>query len=340
MMEWKEFEQQFRLMANKQNKTSQYCEIWLSYSKRLFDQNIPIILSQKHFCYLVGYLPHYVYGACNKPILYYRKFSIPKKNGGYREIYEPLPSLKEIQKWILINILNKISISRFAKAFLKGSSIKENARFHINQKKVLSLDIKDYFGSIKENLVYSFFHELGYRNGVDVLLTKLCTLNGSLPQGAPTSPALSNLITREIDEQLSCFCIGKKLRYTRYADDITISGDFAEALVISRVKKVLAPYSLYLNEKKTRVRLRNQQQEVTGIVVNKKMQVSKDKRKELRKAVYYIRKYGLENHIKWIGANEDYLHHLIGIAGFYHFINPQDASVTSDLEFLISLLAL
>jgi RNA-directed DNA polymerase len=214
-------------------------------------------------------------------------------------------------------------VSKYAKAYVREKSIKKNAWFHVNRKHILTIDIQEFFGSLKYQKVYIFFHHLGYSKSVSSMLSNLCTLYQSLPQGAPTSPALSNMLMINVDKRISGFVIRKKIRYTRYADDMTFSGDFKPGMVIKFVRQVLNDEGLKINDKKTRVRGKNQRQEVTGIVVNEKMQAPKNLRKRLRQAVYYIEKYGLPSHLeKTNNQRANHIRHLLGIANFILDINP------------------
>ncbi|MEI3388904.1 MAG: retron St85 family RNA-directed DNA polymerase [Lachnospiraceae bacterium] len=324
-MEWNEYKVTFCKIAKKNGKSEEYCEECMIYAQNLWVNKIPIIYTQEHLCALLGYLPIYVYAAANSPERFYRQFSIPKKNGGIRIISEPLPNLKEIQKWILKNILYNLKVSAYAKAYIPGKSIKDNVRFHRRQKKVLSLDIKSFYDCLTNWMVFQLFMENGYNESVAMMLTGLCCLNGSLPQGAPTSAALSNLLMKKFDEIVGKYCKEQEIRYTRYADDMTFSGDFDEVQVIRFIRKNLKSMGLKLNKTKTRVRKQGQQQEVTGIVVNYKTQVPKTVRKEIRKNMYYIQKYGLESHLNYIGTErKNYIGHLMGQISYALFINPKD----------------
>ena len=324
-MEWNEYKVTFCKIAKKNGKSEEYCEECMIYAQNLWVNKIPIIYTQEHLCALLGYLPIYVYAAANSPERFYRQFSIPKKNGGIRIISEPLPNLKEIQKWILENILYNLKVSAYAKAYIPGKSIKDNVRFHRRQKKVLSLDIKSFYDCLTNWMVFQLFMENGYNESVAMMLTGLCCLNGSLPQGAPTSAALSNLLMKKFDEIVGKYCKEKEIRYTRYADDMTFSGDFDEVQVIRFIRKNLKSMGLKLNKNKTRVRKQGQQQEVTGIIVNYKTQVPKTVRKEIRKNMYYIQKYGLESHLNYIGTErKNYIGHLMGQISYALFINPKD----------------
>lgn len=338
-MDWSLYEKKFLFEAKLHGKRKDYCDKYLAYAKNLYDNNLPIVYNVKHFGKLVGYKMEYLYGVANSPKSYYRVYSIPKKNGGLREICEPLPSLKEIQTWILENILYQCDVSVYAKAFVRGKSLKDNARFHRKQKVLMTLDIHDYFGSISSARVLHLFKSLGYTESVSVLLTSLCTFKGCLPQGAPTSPALSNIITRKMDEDIAIYTRKNKIRYTRYADDMSFSGDFSEGNVYSKIKHIVNSYGFKLNEKKTRVRKHGQQQEVTGIIVNEKIQIPKKKRSLIRQEIYYIKKFGLNSHLSRVGLDYDktYIKKLLGKVEFGLFINPNDMELLESKKYLLSL---
>ena len=338
-MEWIEYELKFAEAAQNKNKSKKYCDQWLKYAKKLWDHNLPIIFTQNHLCALLGYDPLYVYAVSNSPHNFYHCYQIPKKNGGKRNISEPLPNLKEIQRWILENILYKFELSPYAKAYIKGKSIKDNVRFHRRQKKVLSLDIKDFYDHLTDWLVYQLFVEVGYSEAVAMMLTNLCCLDGSLPQGAPTSAALSNILLKDFDYKIGELCKVSKIRFTRYADDMTFSGDFNERKVLLWVRKNLKELNLSINEAKTRVRKQGQQQEVTGVIVNYKPQVAKCVRKDIRKNLYYINKYGLQSHLEYIKEERSkYLEHLFGLVNYALFINPNDNEMKkykADIKYLM-----
>lgn len=338
-MEWSKYEKNFREIAQKHDKNEKYCEKWIGYAKKLWEHNVPIVYNQEHLSKLVGYAPVYVYAASNSPEHFYRVFEISKKSGGKRQIAEPLPSLKEIQKWILHNVLVKMEVSPYAKAYIKGKSIKDNVRFHRNQEMVLSLDIHDFFGSLSSKLVYEKFVEVGYNEDVAMMFTGLCCLNGSLPQGAPTSAMLSNVLMKPFDDAIAAYTVKRKIRYTRYADDMTFSGVFDCVDLIRYVRGNLKLLNLKLNKDKTRLRKQGQQQEVTGVVVNHHPQMSKKTRKEIRKNIHYIKKYGVESHLEHIGENrQNYLQHLQGVIGYALFINPKDKELREYRDYLRELL--
>lgn len=332
-MNWNEYENNYIRLAKLNDKSDEYCIKQLEYAKRLFGQDLPVIYTQEHLCRLVGYATEYVYAISNSASCFYRTFSIKKKNGKERIINEPLPSLKEIQDWILKEILVKINISPYAKAYVKGRSIKDNARFHKRQNKVLTMDLKDFFPSITYGRVLNVFRKVGYRENVAVMLANLCCLYNELPQGAPTSPALSNIIASGLDYKIAEFIKGKEIRYTRYADDLTFSGDFIEGDVIKSIERIVCRQGFKINHSKTRIRKRNQRQEVTGVVVNEKLQINRELRRRIRSDAYYIEKYGFHSHIDYTSQNRsNYLYYLIGIASYALFINPYDDKMRECLE--------
>lgn len=337
-MEWKTYEERFLLEATNKRLSEEYKKKHLNYAYVLFQKSLPIIYDQLHLSYLLGYDIKYLRKISNSQNPFYRTFKIKKKNNSYRNISEPLPTLKDIQRWILNEILYKCPTSPFAKAYKKKVSLKDNVKFHRGQKIILTLDIKDFFGTIQYNEVFHFFGSLGYRKEVAVLLTNLCTLNGSLPQGGITSPALSNLIMLSLDKRIAAYCRKNKIRYTRYADDMNFSGDFQPGEVIRFVAMVLESKGFVLNHKKTRTRLPHQRQEVTGIVVNEKIQVDIQKRKMLRQSIYYIKKYGIDSHCRRMKRDKlIHLKELLGLANFICFVNPKDEQSANYLQYLRDL---
>lgn len=324
-MKWLSYKRKIIEECISQNKSDKYTHSIIVYAKKLFDKKLPVIYSPLHFSLLVGIDHQYVCNMAYSTNRFYRSFRIPKKNGGFRKIEEPLPDLKYVQNWILKNILEKQSVSDYAKAFVKGRSIKHNARFHRSQKVVVTVDIKDFFPSIKIKDVTNIFLKMGYNLNLACFLAHLCCLNGTLPQGAPTSPYISNLRMMPIDNKMVKITKPDSIRYTRYADDMTFSGDFNPHNLIKSVSETVFEAGFQLNSKKTRVARSCARQEVTGIVVNSHLQLPKLKRKKIRQEVYYINRFGLDSHLTHIGETRaHYLEHLLGQINFCLFINPKD----------------
>ncbi len=160
----------------------------------------------------------------------YSVFSIPKKGGGKREITAPSSSIKCIQKK-LAQVLDAVYQPKgSAHGFIRGKSIVTNALRHVQQKHVLNIDLKDFFPSIKFMRVRSKLMVFPYELNATVatIISQICCYKGSLPQGAPTSPVVSNFVCAKMDSQLRKFAVEHRCRYTRYADDITISTGLKE----------------------------------------------------------------------------------------------------------------
>lgn len=337
-MNWIEYENTYKKYA-KEKKCTDKMDEYLDYAKRLYDKGLPIIYDQTHFSYLVGVKAQYLHAMSNCPKKFYRTFCLPKNNGGVRKISEPLPDLKYVQQWILREILYKVKCSPYAKAYIPGSKLVDNARFHKKQVQVLKLDVRHFFDELKQGKILNVFLSLGYQEALAVFLTKLCCLKGSLPQGAPTSAYLSNLALRAFDNKIGQYCVEKKIRYTRYADDMTFSGNFDKKEIIKLVKIELGYVGLELNQDKTKLLKRWSRQAVTGIVVNEKMQVPREYRMKIKQEVYFIKKYTLENHLAHIGETRDrYLYNLIGRISYVLSVNKKDVAMMEYRRYISDLI--
>ncbi len=337
-MDFVQYKLEFSEAASKAGYTEQNIQRCLVYAEMLFKNRVPVIYNTSHLSALVGYRKEYLKKAAFYTEYFYRDFTVPKRNGQLRCISEPLPSLKDIQLWVLKNILNKIPVSPFAKAYKPGSTLIDNLKFHRNQQKVLSMDIDNFFPSISLDAVTKIYRELGYSNLISSLLAKLSCKNGSLPQGAPTSPYLSNIFFNPIDNSISEYCKERKIRYTRYADDLTFSGEFDENELVDRISMEVSKLELKVNGNKTNVMTPNMRQTVTGIVVNSKPQVVFYKRNKLRQDLYYIKKFGLDEHMKRRKIKKsNYLEHLIGKVNFILQINPRDEEFQQYKKYLFQL---
>ena len=256
-----------------------------------------------------------IYSITNNIENNYKVYKIKKRNGKLRTIHEPDKLLKHIQKQILNNILNNKEMSIYAKAYHPGISLKENALPHINKDLILKLDIKDFFENINFIDVYNACFPIEYfPKSVGMILTYLCTYQDHLIQGAPTSAYISNLVMKDFDNVIGEWSNSNNISYTRYSDDMTFSGDFNPSEIITKVRKMLSKLGLELNDDKIHVIKKSANQNVTGLVVNEKVQTSNKYRKKIRQEVYYIKKYGLSSHLKRLNIQDKdkYLHSLYG----------------------------
>lgn len=306
-------------------KTEVY-EVYLAYAEKILENKVPVIFSFSHLAALLGrtnsYLASVVYSANN----HYRSFEIPKKSGGMRAIDAPYPALLECQYWILQNILNKARIHPKAFAYVKKKSIKQNALPHLNQECFLKLDIKDFYPSIKIGMITNVFKSFGYSSQVSFCLAAICSLSDSLPQGAPTSPVLSNIIFRSLDGRLDNLAEKLNLKYSRYADDIAFSGDNISPKLIDYVQEIIKSSRFEINSKKTILQKHKGKRILTGISISSdQLKVPTDYKRDLRQIIYFIEKFGLYSHLNKIkNKNPDYLLSLEGRIRFWLFIEPDN----------------
>lgn len=303
----------------------------IEYAKNLLELNLPVVFNKEHFSFLVGRDENEI--STMMALLethYYSKAYIQKKNGKQRTLDIPAVSLRIIQKWILDNILNKIRISEYATGFCKKKSIVTNASYHIGKKCVINLDIKDFFPSITQKQVFRIFYYYGYTAEVSHMFARLCTYNGYLPQGAVTSPTISNIICLKLDKRIALLASKYNATYSRYADDITISGEYGIKKMLPIIDLIVNEEGFSLNEKKTRISYYYQRQEITGLVVNGGViRVPKSYLKKFKQEIYYCKKFGPSNHLKHENINKNnFKDHMYGKA---YFISMVDNRIGKEL---------
>ncbi|MCI0455946.1 MAG: reverse transcriptase family protein [Gemmataceae bacterium] len=248
--------------------------------------------------------------------VHYISFTIPKRSGGVRTLSAPHCKLAAVQSWIFQQILTRLLVEQPAHGFIPGRSILTNAQPHTGRAIVVNMDLEAFFPSITFPRVRSVFHRLGYSPSVATILALLCTecprrqveYDGQiyhvatgprgLPQGACTSPALSNQIARRLDKRLGGLAAKLGLTYTRYADDLTFSGDGAlnerVGYLMARVRHLAEEEGFAVNEKKNRVLRRNTAQTVTGLVVNERPGVARAEVRRIRAILHRARAEGLD----------------------------------------------
>ena len=217
----------------------------------------------------------------------YHTFTIAKKSGKGRSIAAPNKKLKHLQRVILRRLLAKLDPHPMSTGFRKGISFVENARVHQSQGVVVKIDLVDFFPSITREKVYAYFRQIGWNRKASRLLADLTTYEGKLPQGAPTSPALSNLVNYRLDARISKLASNRGGIYSRYADDITLS--FSRDQEVD-LKPLLAMTFAVIRElgyephvgKKFDVRRAHQRQTVNGLVVNDRANLPRETRRWLR----------------------------------------------------------
>ncbi|MCB9797091.1 MAG: RNA-directed DNA polymerase [Alphaproteobacteria bacterium] len=250
--------------------------------------------------------------------LHYRRFTIPKSSGGERAIWAPMPKLKGAQRWVLREIVERLPVHGAAHGFVPGRSTATNAAMHQDAEVLVKMDIQDFFPTVSLPRVKGVFRQAGYREQVATLLALLCTESPRkvveregetwylalgprcLPQGAPTSPAITNALSMRLDRRLTG--LAKKLgwRYTRYADDLSFSLPTSKkkrrrepniGALIGGVRIIVESEGFKVNEKKTHVSRPGAQQKVTGLVINDGLgpRVPRQDRRRIRAALHALR---------------------------------------------------
>lgn len=274
---------------------------------------------------------------------------IPKRSGGWRLLEMPKSKLKEIQRRVLRDLLEKIPVHPNAHGFVKNRSIRNFVSPHVRRALVIRMDLKDFFMSIQASRVHAIFRTVGYSESIARLLTGLCTnsvpsvamrlpsrterLSGSsqaalrtphLPQGAPTSPALANLCAYRFDARLSALSKRFGWAYSRYADDLLFSGPHASAAFLQQfqvwVGAIAIEENLNLNFRKTRLMSSARRQQAAGMVINQKPNIAREDFDRLKAILYNCVKHGpaaqnRENHT-------DFRAHLFGRVMHAAHIHP------------------
>lgn len=276
---------------------------------------------------------------------HYRRFLLPKRTGGHRTISAPMPRLKRAQYWVLDQLLAHVPCHAAAHGFLPGRSILTNARPHVGQDVVINLDIQNFFPTITFPRIKGVFQGLGYPEAVATMLALLCSENPCdelvvdgeaffvggkgrdrvLPQGAPTSPMLTNVLCRRMDRRLQGLADKLGFHYTRYADDLTFSGSGEAAGLVGKllrqVRHVLKEEGFTPHPAKQHVMRAGARQQVTGVVVNDQPSVSRQERRRLRAALHRAQHQGMDA-ATWQGqpATREVL------LGYSRFVAMVDAS--------------
>lgn len=257
---------------------------------------------------------------------HYCRFTIPKRSGdGTRSIFAPKKKLKDVQRKILIEILGKLPVTENAHGFVKKRSILTNVSPHTGKEIIVKIDLESFFDTVNDRRVYGLLRSFGYGHEIANMLTKLTTVYDSTPQGAPTSPAISNAVTMKLDKRLNGLAKKFLANYTRYADDITFSGgnEFKARLksFLLMLWVIIREEGFRINKKKTVLVRKGNRQIVTGLVVNKTPGVSRKERDTLRAILHNAKhKGGLETQNRQKVKN--FRAHVDGKIEFVKFANP------------------
>ena len=276
---------------------------------------------------------------------HYQQFLVEKKSGGVRKISSPMPRLKKVQHWILKEILEKIPLHDAAHGFIKQRSIATNAQTHINKSIVINVDLQDFFPSIHYRRVKGVFVHLGYSEQLATILALLITEADTdqveyddtvfyvqtgeryLPQGAPTSPAMSNRLCLQMDKRLLGMANSLGFDYSRYADDLTFSthsvDDSTVKKLLWRLEQIIIDEGFQIHPDKTRIMRKHQQQEVTGVVVNRQLSLDRKKLKRFRALLFQVETDGVEGKVWDNGKGTNLIASLKGYANYVYMIDKE-----------------
>ncbi len=287
--------------------------------KRLLENRLPALTKAKHLAQAlemsVSKLRWLCYHREAATATHYTCYEIAKRSGGTRAIWAPRPQLKQTQRWILHEILERLLVHGAAHGFLPGRSIATNAAQHTDSRLLVKMDIADFFPTISWKRVRGLFRQAGYGEQIATLLALLCTesprevvetdgktyyialSDRCLPQGAPTSPALTNALCLKLDRRLTGLAAKLGWRYTRYADDLTFSlpvkhkGEPAISQLLGSVQRIVTDEGFRINADKTAVIRQSAAQTVTGLVVNNEStpRVSRKLKRRMRAAIHNLK---------------------------------------------------
>jgi RNA-directed DNA polymerase len=240
----------------------------------------------------------------------YVSFEIPKKSGGMRLIEAPNSTLKFVQRGIKAKLESLFTSELGAHGFVPGRGIKSNAAEHVGKKWVLNLDIAGFFPSVKKGRVEAvlqlepfFVSELAAR-----MIADFCTRNRALPQGSPSSPTITNIIARRLDRKLQSLGNHYNCSYTRYADDITFAGESKSLMehILRKAESILRDEGFEIQSSKTRIQPASFRQEVTGLIVNEKVNTSRKYRRRLRATLHTMESKGISVAVEQANCQNEY----------------------------------
>lgn len=259
---------------------------------KLAQRGLPPVTSIESLSVTTGFSRRFLLSMAMRQHKYYREFYI-RKGGKNRPIHAPRVALKLVQKWFGDGLARGVVLSDIAHGFVPGRSVFTAAHAHLGARWAVSVDLEQFFPSVKLHHVVMSLHSLGYPPEAIRLLAQLVTRHMALPQGSPASPILANLACAELDAQLAAFAAEKGVRLTRYADDIVCTGveDCDPQQVCERLKEIVGECGWTVNESKTRVDIDASQTQVLGLLVHQAaLRLPKAARNRCRRIRWDLRK--------------------------------------------------
>ncbi len=291
-----------------------FMEILKIKNSSIFTDQLKNIDPEDPYEILANYLSDYNIRPVNSALIHafdgqnnrnkhYHVLEIPKKRGGMRIISVPEKQLKSLQKILLRFLCNNYEPHKTATGFVSNKSIVDNARLHSNKKYIFCLDIEDFFPTIHWGRVNKLLQAYPFNLSANIarIIANLTTYNGSLPQGAPTSPFLANMICRKLDSRLYAWATKNQYMYSRYADDITLSTNKPQILEKEKlqIENTIVEEGFKINSKKTRVMPYYKRQIVTGLVCNnRRPTLPRELFKNMRALFHNIENYNLKSQLE------------------------------------------
>lgn len=349
--------------GRKKGFNEDYLQRLVDHGRSIQTANAPVIFSLAHLANVSRTLYSDLHSIVARNSLHtpnypYKNFPIRKRSGGKRWISIPVPELMAVQLWIAQNILRKVvpHNATFAYVANKSNPLRNHAQQHCGAEWILKIDIKNFFSNISEQQVFHVFRNLKYSDLLSFEMARLCTrvtpgrigkrwnmqgrgygihdyhcpFIGSLPQGAPTSPALSNLVCTQLDEDLTQLAMKNKASYSRYADDLCFSFATGTRNDVFQFKKqvstALRNYGFTENNKKTRIIPPGARKIVTGLVLNDATpKIPREMRDKIRMHLYYAKQFGIAGHCERKGFRSiiGFRNHLHGLIRYVISINPE-----------------
>lgn len=299
---------------------------YLRYVSRISASGVPPLFELRHISKILGIDEGLLVSMINRTDQFYREFEIAKKRGGVRNIGVPSPTLLYVQRWILSEILSKMETHDAAHGYIAGRSVVSNANVHRSSRMILKMDLKEFFPSIKFKRVVKIFLSFGYPVGVSFFLASFCCHKKKLPQGAATSPTLSNLIAKRLDTSLCTYSQQRGLIYSRYADDLVFSGDRVGKEDITQIIFLIVRNGFEVNEKKTQIIGENRKKIVTGVSISDgTLNLPRKTRREIQSHVYRLAKFGYMKFSEQSGVLDPMIYErVLGRIGFWLQIDPQN----------------
>jgi RNA-directed DNA polymerase len=341
----------YRDLAEELGHSEEFIDLTTKYAARLRGHNLPVIFSTYHLCELAPFSFPMLIHILKERENHYKFYTIKKRNGGHRAILSPFQNFKRLQRVILHSILVNVPTHKNAFGFISQKNITQNAAIHVGADYILTVDLLKFFDCITEKRVAGLFKSLGYAPNLAVDLAKICTVklpeayvaefeadefaeyreivsaaDAVTPQGAPTSPAISNLVTGRLDKRLTKLAESLGCKYSRYADDLTFSGKYENLPHYTTLNLIVRSEGFRINKKKVKLTRKGIRQTVTGLVIDQEVFVNRKFKDEVEAHLYGCKTFGVIRHIEHRDIKHEFFKEwLLGKIMFINSVEPNTA---------------